>query len=100
VEPGENIVAKSRSIDLHGCIVPEAIAQFVAFYNQCVRSGHIGPIEVVHGYGSSGKGGVIKAALLEYLEANADCIRGYVPGAGNPGMTRIHPKRLLPDCLP
>ncbi len=93
-------MAKPRTIDLHGYTVPEAIAQFIDFYNQCVRSGHIGPIEVIHGYGSSGRGGVIKVALHEYLEANAHCIRGFVPVSGNPGATRVHPKRPLPDDAP
>jgi hypothetical protein len=36
----------SRSIDLHGCTVPEAMRQFVDFYNDCVRSGYQGFIEV------------------------------------------------------
>jgi hypothetical protein len=90
-------MTESRSIDLHGCTVHEAIAQFVDFYNNCVRGGYRGCIEVVHGYGSSGVGGKIRQELRRYLARNSACLEIYVPGnLGNPGITRVYPKRLLP----
>ena len=90
-------MSKSRSIDLHGCTVHEAMAQFVDFYNRCVRSGFRGCIEVIHGYGSSGAGGKIQQELRRYLARNSERLEIYVPGdLGNPGVTRVYPKRLLP----
>lgn len=46
-------MAEKCSIDLHGLRVNEAIRRFVWFYNDCVRRRIKGPIEVVHGYGST-----------------------------------------------
>jgi hypothetical protein len=77
--------------------VHEAIEQFVDFYNGCVRSGYRGCIEVIHGYGSSGVGGTIQQELRRYLARNCERLEIYVPGdLGNPGITRVYPKRLLP----
>jgi hypothetical protein len=71
--------------------------QFVDFYNSCVRSGYRGCIEVIHGYGSSGVGGKIQQELRRYLARNSERLEIYVPGdLGNPGITRVYPKRLLP----
>ena len=53
-------MSESRSIDLHERTVAEAIREFVRFYNACVRNGYRGRLEVIHGYGSSGSGGVIR----------------------------------------
>ena len=87
----------SRSIDLHGCTVPEAMRQFIDFYNCSVRSGHQGFIEVIHGYGSSGPGGAIQQELQRYLEVNSDRLEMYIAGdsVGNPGITKVYPKKLL-----
>jgi len=77
--------------------VHEAIAQFIDFYNSSVRSGYRGCIEVIHGYGSSGVGGKIQQELRRYLQKNSACLEIYVPGdLGNPGITRVYPKKLLP----
>jgi hypothetical protein len=74
------------------------MGQFVEFYNDCVRNGYRGFIEVIHGYGSSSSGGAIQRELRRYLAANSDRLEMYVPGdsLGNPGMTKVFPKRLLP----
>lgn len=91
-------MSDSRSIDLHGCTVHEAMEQFVDFYNSSVRSGYRGCIEVIHGYGSSGAGGKIQQELRRYLAKNSERLEIYVPGNfGNPGITRVYPKRLLPE---
>lgn len=88
----------SRSIDLHGCTVPEAMQQFIDFYNDCIRSGYQGVIEVIHGYGSRAPGGAIQQELRRYLAANNDRLEMYLVGdaVGNPGITKVYPKRLLP----
>jgi hypothetical protein len=87
----------SRSIDLHDCTVQEAISKFLDFYNTCVRSGYRGRIEVIHGYGSTGVGGIIKQELRKYLAANTERIEQFIAGdlVGNPGVTILYPKRTL-----
>jgi hypothetical protein len=74
------------------------MAKFVDFYNSSVRSGYRGCIEVIHGYGSSDAGGgKIQQELRRYLQKNSACLEIYVPGnLGNPGITRVYPKKLLP----
>lgn len=88
----------SLSIDVHGCSVPEAMRIFIDYYNGCVRSGTKGFIEVVHGYGSSGPGGAIQRELRKFLAVNTDRLEMYVEGdaVGNPGITKVYPKKLLP----
>ena len=88
----------SRSIDLHGCTVSEAMRQFIDFYNDCIRSGYQGVIEVIHGYGSCVPGGAIQQELRRYLAVNSDRLEMYIAGdsVGNPGITKVYPKRLLP----
>jgi DNA-nicking Smr family endonuclease len=93
-------VGEKRSIDLHGLRVGEAIARFVRFYNDCVRRGVKGPIEVVHGYGSASEGGgEIRHQLRGFLGAHEDCVAGWVAGdgIGNPGVTRVWVGKALPE---
>jgi hypothetical protein len=75
-------------IDVHGYTLVEALARIVLVYNR-----HVGPqkktLHVVHGYGSTGKGGVIRYALRAYLMAHAV---GYEEGESierNKGTTLI-----------
>jgi DNA-nicking Smr family endonuclease len=85
-------VGEQCSIDLHGLRVNEAIRRFVWFYNDCVRRRINGPIEVVHGYGSTSEsGGEIRRELRGFLGAQEDCVAGWVAGdgTGNPGVTRV-----------
>lgn len=49
------------SLDLHGITVDEALEHFVEQYNLRVKGGHLGGWTIVHGYGSSGKGGAIRS---------------------------------------
>lgn len=83
---------ESRSIDLHGKTVAQAIADFTAFYNRAVREGFRGRVEAIHGYGSSGVGGQIKPALRQFLEARAASFTRIVYAPGNPGLTAVIPK--------
>jgi hypothetical protein len=94
-------MTESRSIDLHHRTVPEAILEFVRFNNACIRSNYRGRIEVIHGYGSTGAGGVIRKKLREYLAAHAESFGSFLAGdgLGNPGVTIVYPKKLLPASL-
>ncbi|HVP57426.1 MAG TPA: Smr/MutS family protein, partial [bacterium] len=80
-----------KQIDLHGLPAREALRRFIRDYNAYVRSGRRDPIQVVHGYGSSGRGGVILRAIREYLAANARCLDHIVEGESlaNPGVTIV-----------
>jgi DNA-nicking Smr family endonuclease len=91
-------MSPSRSIDLHGRTVPQALRDFVAFYNRCVDEGYRGRIEVIHGYGSAGAGGQIKRALRHHIETHASCFEliTFGNGAGNLGVTQVYPKSHLP----
>jgi DNA-nicking Smr family endonuclease len=89
-------------IDLHGLRERDALRKFVRDYNACVRSGRRDPIWIVHGYGSSGHGGVIQRAIREYISANLDSFDKVVEGdlLANPGVTLVYPKRLLRENRP
>jgi DNA-nicking Smr family endonuclease len=86
-------MSESRSIDLHERTVAEAIREFVRFYNACVRSGYRGRLEVIHGYGKSGSGGVIREELRKYLKAH-EVFGEFLPGESlrNPGVTILYPR--------
>jgi hypothetical protein len=87
-------MSESRSIDLHERTVAEAIREFVRFYNSCVRSGYRGRLEVIHGYGKSGSGGVIREELRKYLKAHEEIFGEFLPGESlrNPGVTILYPR--------
>ncbi len=88
----------TRSIDLHGLTVEEAIRKFVTSYNALFESGYRGRIEVIHGYGSSGEGGVIRRRLRSFLAANRARFQRVSEGDthGNPGVTYVEAKGRLP----
>ena len=88
-------------IDLHGLTVTEALSRFAVHYNARLRAGDTGPIRVIHGYGSSGRGGDLRTALRDLLARHAGRLE-FVPGEtyfNNPGVTVVypnHPPRRLP----
>jgi hypothetical protein len=87
------------TLDLHSLPAHEALDVFVNFYNRQVSSGSRSPIEVVHGYGSSGAGGVIRKKLRSFLQANSTFL-SYTTGEsrdGNPGYTLVYPNMVLPS---
>jgi dsDNA-specific endonuclease/ATPase MutS2 len=90
-------MSESRSIDLHERTVAEAIREFVRFYNSCVRSGYRGRLEVIHGYGSSGSGGVIREELRKFLKAQEETFGEFLAGESlrNPGVTILYPRETL-----
>lgn len=68
-------------IDLHGLTVPEAIAEYVGAHNRLMARGYRGKVEVIHGYGSSGEGGVIREKLRAFLAAHRDRFEKVTTGA-------------------
>lgn len=85
-------------IDLHGLRVPEALARLADECNRRLRSGDAGPIRVVHGYGSSGRGGELRVAVREFLYRHAEQVESIAGETffANPGVTIVYPKRPLP----
>jgi DNA-nicking Smr family endonuclease len=94
-------VTSTRSIDLHNFTVHEALREFVRFYNACVRSGYRGRIEVIHGYGSNGTGGVIREELRKYLAAHDEIFGEFLAGESlrNPGVTVVYAKDALAPLI-
>ena len=94
-------MSETRSIDLHNFTVAEALREFVRFYNNCVRGGYRGRLEVIHGYGSMGGGGVIREELRKYLKAHAGTFGEFLAGESlrNPGVTILYP-RETPAPMP
>ncbi len=84
-------------LDLHGYKAHEALAEFTQFYNRWIQKNPRKPFAVVHGYGASGSGGVIRKRLRALLENYPDHME-IMPGErlGNPGMTVIYPAKRLP----
>lgn len=86
------------SLDLHGLTVTEALERFVEQYNLRVKGGHLGGWTIVHGYGSSGKGGAIRSKLRAFLDRFPEKLRQEAgDNYGNPGWTWVYPKIRLPD---
>ena len=75
-------------LDLHGFTVTEAIERFVECYNVRVNNNQYGCWKIIHGYGSTGKGGAIRVALRAFLNQHLDKLR-YETGDdyGDPGWT-------------
>ena len=87
-------------IDLHGLTWAEAVETFVSFYNNRVKNGNKSEIAVIHGYGSSGKGGVLRERFRSFFTRNDNSL-DFMPGENhlskNPGQTIVYPKKPLPE---
>lgn len=81
-------------IDLHDLSVNEAIRVFIGKYNRTFKKGYKGPISIIHGYGSSGKGGKIKLSLKKFLEEHKNYLK--LEYTLNPGITKVYPMKLIP----
>ena len=81
-------------LDLHGLTVAEAIEQFVQCYNARVDCCW----KIIHGYGSTGEGGIIRVKLRTFLDQHLDKLR-YEAGDdyGDPGWIFVYPRIRLPD---
>lgn len=88
----------SDDLDLHGFTAAEAIEKFVEQYNARVDNRQQGCWRIIHGYGSTGAGGVIRSKLRAFLQQHADKLR-FEAGDdyGDPGWTWVYPKVRLPD---
>jgi hypothetical protein len=92
----------SDKLDLHGFTKLEAIEEFIKFYNARVKKGNLTPFDVIHGYGSSGVGGVLLTRIRGFLSNFPDELDfdfGKDPFAANPGATRVIPKKTLPEAV-
>jgi hypothetical protein len=91
-----------HKLDLHGATWEEAQAAFIEHYNQVLSqaAGRTSQgLDVVHGYGSSGKGGVLRTKLRAFLEQQSALLE-FFPGEeadGNPGHTLVVPQLPLPE---
>lgn len=82
-------------IDLHNMTCDDAIRFFIKKYNEVFKNGYRGKIEVIHGYGSGGKGGVIKKRLRTFLTENKNSLNFVIDA--NPGVTFVTPLKSIPD---
>ena len=92
----------TRELDLHGKTWPEALEEFVDAYNRAVQpNGHACRIlRVVHGYGSTGNGGVLRTRFRKFFE-NHESRMEFTPGekvSVNPGYTLVTPRYPLPGA--
>lgn len=87
-------------LDLHGKTWREAQDEFVEFYNTALSEEQVGvTLTVVHGYGSTGEGGVLRKRLRGYLDRLSDYLE-YTPGEeidGNLGCTYVAPSGRIPN---
>lgn len=96
---GEPRVATLK-LDLHGLTWQEAKEEFIDFYNRRLdRAGESATprIDVVHGYGSSGEGGVLRTRLRTFLQGLEGSLE-FIPGEkldSNPGHTVVIPARRI-----
>jgi dsDNA-specific endonuclease/ATPase MutS2 len=73
----------SRSLDLHGTTVVEAIDALDTFLNDALLDG-VADVRVIHGR----SGGTLKAAVHKRL-AQVPSVRGFRLDPGNPGVTLV-----------
>lgn len=91
------------TLDLHGKTWAEALTAFREFYAAAAPGA---ALEVVHGYGSTGSGGILRTRLRSYLERQSQAgLLTYQTGEaadGNPGHTlvvRLNPLPAAGDDL-
>lgn len=91
----------NTELDLHGHTWNEARNAFTHLYNESFSTNGtptINTIDLIHGYGSTGEGGVIRTRLRKFLERHANYLE-FVPGEdmdGNQGHTLVAPLKPLP----
>ncbi len=86
-----------QPLDVHGKNPIDAIREVAEANNRLVTNGQRGKLIINHGYGSTGKGGVIKERLRQWLaEHGLDFLCGELAG-GNPGVTIIVLGKSIPQ---
>ena len=89
-------------LDLHGHTWRESLKEFISVYNEAVNNGGEPSdieIAVIHGYGSTGEGGVLRNRLRGFLSRYGNCL-DFTPGEeidGNQGCTIVKPVSSLPN---
>ena len=92
----------THEIDLHGLTWRESLKEFISVYNEAVsKAGESSGVDitVIHGYGSTGEGGVLRNRLRGFLSRFDNCLE-FTPGEeidGNQGCTIVKPVSHLPD---
>jgi hypothetical protein len=91
---------KKRSLDLHWMTISEAKKAFVDFYNGAISGsgGRTIRLEIIHGYGSTGVGGVLRRWFRGFLDRHLSYLE-YQRGEsvdGNQGYTFVTPLKPLP----
>ena len=79
-------------LDLHGHTWAEAISELIRVYNDAVETTpelESLQLNVVHGYGSTGEGGVIRHRLRAFLKRFPDSVE-FTPGEENYGKPRMY----------
>lgn len=90
-----------ESIDLHGMTRNGAKEAFIEFYTEALQAsgGRRLRLEVIHGYGSTGAGGVIRGWLRGFLDRHLSYLE-YQIGENvdsNQGHTFVTPLKPLPS---
>ena len=89
-------------IDLHGLTWEESFTRFIEAYNDAFDSAGKPSgvqVRVVHGYGSTGEGGVLRKRLRGFCQRFEDYLEVTTGEEidGNRGCTVVSPIRRLPD---
>ena len=89
-------------LDVHGKTWAEALEEFVDAYNKAVQPGGNAcrTLTVIHGYGSSGSGGILRTRFRRFLEKQGPRLE-FTPGekvSVNPGYTLVTPRFPLPGA--
>ena len=93
----------AHELDLHEQTWQEALQNFIEFYNEWLQGaggGAAAAMDVIHGYGSAGTGGVLRKRLQSFLAEQAGQGRlEFTPGEhvdSNLGHTVVRPIAPLP----
>lgn len=89
-------------IDLHGLTWKESLRTFIEAYNDAFDSAGNPTgvqVRVIHGYGSTGEGGVLRSRLRSFCRRFGDHLEVTTGEEidGNRGCTIVRPMRRLPD---
>ena len=85
------------NLDFHGKNWSESLAAFIDLYNHAVRQQSGGSLDIIHGYGSTGTGGILRKRIRGYLQRQGERLQ-FQPGEevdGNQGHTVVVPIQPL-----
>ena len=84
-------------LDLHGKTWSETLPEFIELYNHAVRQQSGENLDIIHGYGSTGTGGILRQRIRGYLQRQGERLQ-FQPGEevdGNQGHTVVVPIQPL-----